>query len=70
MVSGAADPFAGSSSDERDLGWGGREWADGRRNDDPDNETDTGGETDTDPTDPDVERLRADRPPHHEERER
>jgi hypothetical protein len=41
-----------SSSDERDTGWGGREWAD------------------SEDSDPDLERLRADRPPHHEERER
>jgi hypothetical protein len=41
-----------ASSDERDLGWGGRDW---------DQETED---------DRDLERLIADRPPHHEERER
>jgi hypothetical protein len=41
-----------ASSDERDLGWGGRDW---------DREADE---------DRDLDRLIADRPPHHEERER
>ena len=31
MTSGAADPASGASSDERDTGWGGREWAEGGR---------------------------------------
>ena len=43
-----------SSSDERDVGWGGRDW----ERDDPG------------AGDQDLERLRAERPPHHEERER
>jgi hypothetical protein len=42
------------SADERNAGWGGRDW----ENDDPERE------------DADLERLRAERPPHHEERER
>ena len=42
-----------ASSDERDLGWGGRDW-------------EAGGDGD----DRDLERLIADRPPHHEHRER
>ena len=46
-----------ASSDERDLGWGGREW---------DRERGSGEAGD----DPDLERLTADRPPHHEDRER
>jgi hypothetical protein len=54
MTSGEADPPSGVSSDERDTGWGGREWA-----------SDESGEED-----PDLERLRADRPPHHEDRDR
>jgi hypothetical protein len=45
---------SGPSSDERDVGWGGRDW----EHDDPERE------------DRDLERLRAERPPHHEERER
>jgi hypothetical protein len=52
----SADRDSPASSDERDLGWGGREWAD-REDGPPD-------------ADPDLERLRAERPPHHEERER
>lgn len=57
MTDSAAPPpndESPSSADERDLGWGGREWADGE-----------GSGAD----DPDLERLGADRPPHHEERE-
>ncbi len=48
------DPSRERSSDDRDLGWGGRDWTD----------SDGGAE------EADLERLRTDRPPHHEERER
>jgi hypothetical protein len=52
----SGDRESPASSDERDLGWGGREWAD---------------RDDAAPgTDPDVQRLLAERPPHHEARER
>jgi hypothetical protein len=57
MTTRSPDGESGPSADERDIGWGGRDW----ERDDPEG---TGGE------DPDLERLRADRPPHHEERER
>ena len=62
MASGASETPSGASSDEGDLGWGGREWDDGSRSYES---SDSG-----DPEDPDLERLRADRPPHHEERDR
>jgi hypothetical protein len=51
----SADRESPASADERDQGWGGREWADRK---------------DAKGTDPDLERLLAERPPHHEERER
>ena len=51
MTGQPPDPESETSADERDLGWGGREWADSDRE---------GGSED-----PDLERLRADRPPHH-----
>jgi hypothetical protein len=54
MSTRAPDDESGASADERDAGWGGRDW----EREDPERE------------DPDLERLRADRPPHHEERER
>ncbi len=50
----AWDAESGSSSDERETGWGEREW-------------DRSGSGESDP---DLERLQADRPPHHEDRER
>jgi hypothetical protein len=54
MSTPSGDDQPASSSDERDVGWGGRDW----ERDDPSKE------------DPDLDRLRDDRPPHHEERER
>lgn len=63
MASGEADPSSGVSSDERDTGWGGREWAEGGRSGETSYES-------ADSDDPDLERLRADRPPHHEDRDR
>ncbi len=54
MSTPSPDGASGPSADESDVGWGGRDW----ERDDPE-----GG-------DADLERLRADRPPHHEERER
>jgi hypothetical protein len=67
MTSGAADPADGTSSDERDTGWGGREWAEGGRSRETSYET---ADSDSGDEDPDLERLRADRPPHHEDRDR
>lgn len=52
------DPAAIPSDDDRDVGWGGRDWAD------------RAGSGESGGVDPDLERLLADRPPHHEERER
>lgn len=49
----AWDAESGSSADERDTGWGERDW-----------------DRSAGDIDPDVERLQADRPPHHEDRER
>jgi hypothetical protein len=63
MPSAERDGASGAGADERDVGWGGREWAEGR-----DGREGTGGSGDSE--DPELERLRADRPPHHEERER
>jgi hypothetical protein len=57
MTTRSPDGESGPSADERDVGWGGRDW----ERDDPDG---------PDGEDADLERLRADRPPHHEERER
>lgn len=54
MNTPSSDRESGPSADERDVGWGGRDW----ERDDPERE------------DADLERLRAERPPHHEERER
>ena len=54
MNTPSSDGESGPSADERDVGWGGRDW----ERDDADGE------------DEELERLRADRPPHHEERER
>jgi hypothetical protein len=78
MSSAEADGESGASADERDLGWGGREWSDARDDcegtDGRDGADGAGGAEGTagsgDSEDPDLERLRADRPPHHEERER
>lgn len=55
MASAENDGASGASADERDVGWGGRDWVD--------DEDDQGSEA------ADLERLRADRPPHHEERD-
>ena len=54
MSTSPPDGESGAGADERDVGWGGRDW----EQDDPERE------------DPDLDRLRAERPPHHEERER
>lgn len=54
MSNRSRDDEPGSSADERDVGWGGRDW----ERDDPEQD------------EADLERLRAERPPHHEERER
>ncbi len=50
------DAQTGASSDEYDVGWGGREWA----------ESGDAAEA----ADGDLTRLLEDRPPHHEDRER
>jgi len=60
MTASPPDPESETSADDLDLGWGGREWADGTEEGNG-----AGGHEDAD-----LERLRADRPPHHEERER
>jgi hypothetical protein len=57
MTTPSQDGESGPSADERDVGWGGRDW----ERDDPEG---AGGDA------ADLERLRAERPPHHEERER
>jgi hypothetical protein len=49
----AWDAESGTSSDEREQGWGERDWDRSESEEDPDEK-----------------RLREDRPPHHEERER
>jgi hypothetical protein len=57
MPSADGDGGSGASADERDVGWGDRDWADEEASRAADE-------------DADLERLRAERPPHHEERDR